>query len=137
MRVRSAPGINLTPMIDVSFLLIIFFIVSSHLAQQEVRQELPLPLAESGSPAIPSDERRVVINVDEAGELTIGAEPLAESDLQERLAAAKARAEGDLEVRIRSARSAPYRQIEPILLACSRAGIWKVTFAVYRRGEGN
>ena len=36
-------GFNMTPMIDVVFLLIIFFLVSSHLAKQEV--QMPLPLA--------------------------------------------------------------------------------------------
>ena len=39
---------NMTPMIDVVFLLIIFFLVSSHLAKQEVHLELPLPAADSG-----------------------------------------------------------------------------------------
>ncbi len=39
---------NMTPMIDVVFLLIIFFLVSTHLAKQEAQLELPLPVAESG-----------------------------------------------------------------------------------------
>jgi biopolymer transport protein ExbD len=37
-----------------------------------------------------------------------------------------------LQVRIRSDRSAPYQFVEPIMLACARAGIWDVSFAVYR-----
>jgi hypothetical protein len=41
----------------------------------------------------------------------------------------------DLEVRIRSDRSVEYSRIEPILLACVRAGIWNVSFAVLRREE--
>jgi hypothetical protein len=28
----------------------------------------------------------------------------------------------------------PYRMVEPIMLACARAGVWNVTFAVV---EGN
>ena len=35
-----------------------------------------------------------------------------------------------LEVRIRSDRRVPYRVIEPILVACAKAGAWNVTFAV-------
>ena len=38
----------MTPMIDVTFLLIIFFLVSSHLAQQELQVDLELPAAASG-----------------------------------------------------------------------------------------
>ncbi|MBT6848587.1 MAG: biopolymer transporter ExbD, partial [Planctomycetaceae bacterium] len=41
-------GFNMTPMIDVVFLLIIFFLVSSHLARQETQLELDLPEASSG-----------------------------------------------------------------------------------------
>jgi biopolymer transport protein ExbD len=42
---------------------------------------------------------------------------------------------GDLEVRIRSDRSVAYANVEPILLACARAGIWNVSFAVFRRED--
>jgi len=46
---RGSLGFNMTPMIDVVFLLIIFFLVSSHLAQQETQLELDLPEATSGT----------------------------------------------------------------------------------------
>ncbi|MCA9180756.1 MAG: biopolymer transporter ExbD, partial [Planctomycetales bacterium] len=36
----GSASINMTPMIDVVFLLIIFFLVSSHLAKQENQVEL-------------------------------------------------------------------------------------------------
>ena len=38
----------------------------------------------------------------------------------------------DLEVRIRSDRTVPYARVEPVMLSCAKAGIWNVTFAVYR-----
>ena len=40
------------------------------------------------------------------------------------------KATGELEVRIRSDRSVPCRVIEPIMVACARAGVWNVTLAV-------
>ena len=42
-------GANMTPLIDVVFLLIIFFLVSSQLARQEANIELELPEASTGS----------------------------------------------------------------------------------------
>ena len=39
----------------------------------------------------------------------------------------------DQEVRIRSDRSVPYRFVEPVMIACARAGAWNVTFAVIRK----
>ena len=55
---RGSLGFNMTPMIDVVFLLIIFFLVSSHLAQQEVQLELDLPGAGTGQRAEQDDAPR-------------------------------------------------------------------------------
>jgi len=40
------------------------------------------------------------------------------------------RSGSQLEVRIRSDRKVPYRMVEPIMVACARSGVWRVTFAV-------
>ena len=60
---RGSATFNMTPMIDVVFLLIIFFLVSSHLAKQEAQMELPLPVAESGEQPPDAASRRLTINV--------------------------------------------------------------------------
>ena len=120
---------NMTPMIDVVFLLIIFFLVSSHLAKQEAQMELPLPVADSGTLPVESESRRLTLNVIEDGSLLLAGRRVEPDQLQQRLTDAL---EGEFEVRLRSDRNVPYRLIEPILLACARAGIWNVTFGVYR-----
>ncbi len=54
----------MTPMIDVVFQLIIFFLVASHLARQETQVEVDLPTAASGHQEDEQPElRRVVVNV--------------------------------------------------------------------------
>jgi biopolymer transport protein ExbD len=93
---------------------------------------LPLPVAESGSPPDESQTRRLTINVLEDGDLLLAGKPLQAEQLQSRLQNAADDNSPDLEVRIRSDRSVAYRHVEPILLACARAGIWNVAFAVYR-----
>lgn len=127
---RAALGINLTPLIDVSFLLIVFFIVSSHLAQQEVRQALDLPAATSGERIEEEHPRLLVLNVDANGRVTISGEEVHCDELPPRLAAQRKRWGADLEVRIRSDRGVPYRLIEPILVSCAKVGLSRVTFAV-------
>ena len=42
---------------------------------------------------------------------------------------------GKLEVRIRGSKSAPYSSVEPIMLACTKAGVWNVVYAVYEKGQ--
>ncbi len=125
-------GFNMTPMIDVVFLLIIFFLVSSHLARQESRVKLALPVAESGDEEPAESARRVTINITEDGAITLAGRPVPLLDIEKRLVMAKQELGKDLEVRIRCSRLTPYREIEPVMLACSRQGIWNVKFAVYR-----
>jgi len=131
---RGTPGFNMTPMIDVVFLLIIFFLVSSHLARQEVEMELNLPDAQTGQDADPTDlTRRLVFNVLPEGGIVVGGQPLAPDALSDMIAyeSGRGRTPGEpLEVRIRTDREAPYRTVEPIMRACARAGVWRVTFAV-------
>ncbi len=131
---RSSLGFNMTPMIDVVFLLIIFFLVSSHLARQEVDMELDLPDARTGQDADPADTaRRIVVNVLPEGEIVVAGRSFDTDSLTEMIAYESRRgraATEPLEVRIRSDRRAPYRLVEPIMRACARAGVWRVTFAV-------
>jgi biopolymer transport protein ExbD len=135
---RGSLEFNMTPMIDVTFLLIIFFLVSSHLAKQEVQVDLELPTAESGhqTESEPEDARRVTVNVLADGTMSLGSDTVTAKELGERLtfeASQSTTAARDLEVRIRCDRQVPYRAIEPIMLACARGGVWRVTFAVVRK----
>jgi biopolymer transport protein ExbD len=125
--------INMTPMIDVTFQLIIFFLLSSHLAQQENQLELDLPTAASGEQSAANDRPRLVVNVSPDGAVALGSTPTMPGEMSGRLKIERERLGDDLEVRIRADRSVPYSAVEPILLACAEAGIWNVTFAVVRK----
>ena len=125
-------GFNMTPMIDVVFLLIIFFLVSSHLAKQEAQMQLPLPVADSGQEAAEDTLPRVTVNVMSDGGLMVSGRRVEANELLARLQQRLAEVGQDLEVRIRGDRQVDYQHVEPIMLACARSGIWNVTFAVYR-----
>ena len=122
----------MTPMIDVVFLLIIFFLVSSHLARQESQMELELPTASTGQDDIDLETPRLTINVRSDGSLWLAGRPIAQQQLQQKFNEARDRNGGNVEVRIRGSRQAPYSTVEPIMLACTSAKIWNVTYAVYR-----
>jgi biopolymer transport protein ExbD len=125
-------GFNMTPMIDVVFQLIIFFLVSSHLAKQEVQMELPLPTAQTGQEVLEQNVPRVTVNVLADGTVMLSGRRVSARDLPLRLRERLSDAGPGLQVRIRCDRGAPYRFVEPIMLACARTGIWDVSFAVYR-----
>jgi biopolymer transport protein ExbD len=128
-------GINMTPMIDVTFQLIIFFLLSSHLAQQESQLELDLPTAASGRQATDDTRPRLSVNVRADGSVMLGSTETGSEEMGRRLSIERDRLGDDLEVRIRADRSVPYDAVEPVLLACAEAGIWNVTLAVFKRVE--
>ena len=134
-RSSAADRINMTPMIDVTFLLIIFFLLSSRLAQQETQMELELPTAVSGRQAVDDARPRLTVNVSADGRVMLGSTQTVVTEMAQRLRIERERLGGDLEVRIRADRSVAYDSVEPILLACAEANIWNVTFAVFKRDE--
>ena len=123
-------SINMTPMIDVVFLLIIFFLVSSHLAKQENSLKLDLPEAVS---ALDEESARevMVVNVLPDGSWKLAGVELDEASL---LAAMKRRVRevgGDLNLKIRTDRTVKYRRLEPILEAATEAGVGNIGFSVF------
>jgi biopolymer transport protein ExbD len=126
--------INMTPMIDVTFQLIIFFLLSSRLAQQEAL-DLDLPTAATSSQLANDQRPRLSVSVLPEGGVFIGNTPVRITDMARLLRAERDRLGSDLEIRVRAGRSVPYGFIEPILLACSEAGIWNVTFAVFEKTD--
>ena len=131
---KADASANMTPMIDVVFLLIIFFLVSSHLARRENQIPLSLPNAASGEDQVDSTKPRVTLNVLPTGELLLAGSPVDKRDLASSLAAAVQREGKDVELRIRADREALYRHVSPVLSAAAGSGIWNVTFSVIRAG---
>lgn len=125
--------VNMTPMIDVVFLLIIFFLVSSHLARQESQMPLPLPKADSGA-EIDAGRPRVVVNVRGDGKVFLSGRPVEPGELARRLQVQRDQEGSQLEVRIRSDRNVPFQFVQPILLAVAKSDIQQVTFAVTKPG---
>jgi biopolymer transport protein ExbD len=126
-------GFNMTPMIDVVFLLIIFFLVSSHLVKQEVQFKLPLPTAQSGLKDKTSEKPRLTVNVLADGTLLLSGRQVTAEDLRTRLVERQQDLGKDVEVRIRGDRSTAYKHVEPVMLSCARAGIWNVSYSVLEK----
>jgi len=133
-RVRKAIGFNMTPMIDVVFLLIIFFLVSSNMAREETQMELELPDASTSHRREEDDSRRrIVVNVPAEGRVLVGTREIHPAELTELLRFEQSKDPEPVKVRIRTNADVPYRAIEPLLVAAANAGVWDVSFAVERK----
>lgn len=118
----------MTPMIDVVFLLIIFFLVSSHLAKQETRLPVQLPIA---STALPNDLKiaPLTIHVDARSRWHIASREIDLSTF--RVAIREYKASSDQpSLRIRTDRSVTYDSIEPLLREAAESGVKDVRIAV-------
>lgn len=122
-------SINMTPMIDVVFLLIIFFLVSSHMAKQENNVPLELPTAVSGlSDTV--DRATLVVNILPSGVWKVGSGVVDTASFPDVLRQRQRETAEPLRLKIRTAASVPYSQIEPLLFAASQAGIGDIVFSV-------
>ncbi len=117
-------------MIDVVFLLIIFFLVSSHLAQQENLIPLDLPSAASGLDEL-TDRETLVINILQDGTWMLGGASVLQPALETAMRRRMMDASQPVQLRIRTDRSVPYEKVEPILSTASKLGIGDIVFSVY------
>jgi len=128
------PGIrfDITPLIDVVFLLVIFFLVTTHFAQNEQVEAVELPHASQVDDSRESP-RRMIVSVTRQGDLFVKGRPVEMAELDQLLQTEPNGRTADYEVRIRSDQLTPYANVEPILLACLRAGVTNVGFSVIEK----
>jgi biopolymer transport protein ExbD len=77
-------GPNLTPLIDMLFLLIIFFIVTSAFVEEEKILEVELAKSQFAEP-LTSPQSPIVINITIDGAIFLGATPVTKTELTEQL----------------------------------------------------
>ena len=70
-RSKAIGSLSVTPLIDVVFLLLIFFLVSSRFAEEERELDLNLPSVTEALPATAHPDE-IVINIDKDGKYFIG-----------------------------------------------------------------
>ncbi|MDO5308811.1 MAG: biopolymer transporter ExbD [Planctomycetia bacterium] len=124
-----ALSINITPLIDVTFLLIVFFVTSSRMIQEETAMELELPREATAQARPENDEFKIIINVTADGSYFFGAREMSLEEIRERMKNARKLARRETSVCIRADRATPYAMIEPILVVCAKTGFTNVSFA--------
>ena len=124
---------NLTPMIDMVFLLIIFFIVSNNMIQQDSAIQIDLPEAETGTFPQEQQTKCLTITISQSGELYVGTEVFGMEKLRQLMVECRKDWEEEAEVRIRTHKSIHYGEVKPILQMAAESGIIHVSFAVTAR----
>jgi biopolymer transport protein ExbD len=122
------PALNLTPMIDVLFLLIIFFMAGTKFTELERKIGLTLPQVSDGRQLPPAPDR-VVVNVYRDGSLTLEREPVSLQQLSQRLKEWRQRNPA-LSVNVRGDGEGALRNVTEVLATCKSAGVYDVGISV-------
>ncbi|MBN2302235.1 MAG: biopolymer transporter ExbD [Lentisphaerae bacterium] len=128
---RSNEGceIDMTPMIDVVFQLIIFFIVT--IKMEEQKADIELEMAKHGPIIKDEDPRTMVIEVDKRGWIYMHGTPV---NLRQFQAIMKNRYKrhGQFPVLIRGDKATQHKDIRSIMDVCTGIGIWRINFAAIK-----
>ena len=125
-----AEDFAMTPMIDMVFLLLVFFMCVSSLAQADKKLKLDLP--ESTEAKVPDDLKdRGVVSVDANGRVFLGATQVEIERLTDAVRTELSRRPG-LRVLVRAERSVAFRDIKRVLKACAEAGAGEVIYATFQ-----
>ena len=122
------PSINLTPMIDVVFLLVIFFMVGTKYSQQEGRIPVNVPGVGRPQAMVRGPDKRVV-EVTREGQIYLDGNVVSIEQLTAELTRAGT-AYPDLGVIVRGDGEGTLDTYARVLSACSQAGIQQLDVAV-------
>ncbi len=116
--------LNITPLIDVVFLLLIFYMLTSSLMHDQAL-EVNLP---SSSTSASVEKQPIIINLDKKGVLSFGSEQVTEVELQEKLAQALGPDPTETVV-IRSDQEVPVQKLISLMDLSKKAGAKSISIA--------
>ena len=132
--VDAKAEMNMTPMIDIVFQILIFFILVSDLQTKDFAQ-LALPMADQAKPDVDPPKGRMTVNVKEDGQIILRGVNITLETLGNRLKAeAEAYSDSDKEksdkpILIRADRNVEYQVVQDIMETCVKSLVWKLSFA--------
>jgi biopolymer transport protein ExbD len=130
-KIEEDIAIDMSPMIDMVFLLLIFFIVASAIVKVDpIKIDIPAAVYAT----VPDDETgRFKITVDSEGGMYVGADsakPVTIDDLKE-IIARELEADNLLKVVIRADLKTKYEFNEKIMIACAEVGATDMIFTAF------
>lgn len=135
-RNKKAGKLNMTPMIDVVFQMIIFFVCTVQIEQEAINKAIELAQSPNGPKMKEEkDPRTITIEVDKNGHSAISRTTLSEAKLRKVLKKT-VRDYGkngpSIPIRIRADQDSQHRYVRKVLDACSSAGLYNISFVAVK-----
>jgi biopolymer transport protein ExbD len=131
-RGRNSEGceLDMTPMIDVVFQMIIFFIVTFKI-DDNINEEIVLEFAKEGPVYDSDDPKTIVIEIDRRGWISINNLQLSEKSLRD-IVFGRYKRLGSFPVMIRADRRTQHKDVRKVMDICTATGIWRIDFAAIK-----
>jgi biopolymer transport protein ExbD len=126
---ENEPTLNLTAMLDVMFLLIIFFMLGTRFIDEERKINLRVPEVGDRRGALSAAPERKTVNVYQDGTVTLDGKPTSLEQLTAQLSSARRQYE-DLGVLVRGDAEGRFQYVASTLNACRQAGVRDLNIAV-------
>jgi len=124
---KEDAALDMTPMIDVVFQLIIFFVVTIQMTK-EINEEIKLADAPYGPPIADKETMTLTIEVDRRGWLSIQGAQLQPSKLRAILQR-RYKKFGEFPILIRADKKTKHQDVRAVMDLCTEVGIWRISFA--------
>jgi biopolymer transport protein ExbD len=121
------PSLNLTSMLDIVMLLIIFFMLSTQFREEEKQYDVKLPTVADAT-ALTGQPDELVVNVAADGTITVRTEEVSLEDLEAVMRQAHERFAGQAVI-IRGDGAGQYQHVMDAMSACRRGGIKNLSLA--------
>ena len=121
-RSNAAGSLSLTSLIDVVFLLLIFFLVTSEFEDEERRLKIVLPTASSATP-MTRKPREIVIDIDPEGQIFLRGQATDFEELERLLTAAVTENPTNQSAIIRADGTTSFQPVVSVMDICNRTGI--------------
>ena len=115
-------------MIDIIFLLIIFFVVTAAMDKDIQDEKVKLASAPHGKPLKKKDPRSVYINVRRNGEINMNGQVISMSKMTTLLATAARNSGNDMPIVIRGDAMVDHEYIKRVMKAVTDTGLYRVKF---------
>ncbi len=122
----------MTPMIDIVFQMIIFFVLTVEMEKDRLDERIQLAEAPHGPEVVERDPRTVTIDVTTRGDISIGRIPLSSGQLLSIMRRAVVEYGQDTPVVIRGDGDTRHEHIRQIMDTCTQAGLYRVKFAAIK-----
>ncbi|MDZ8120115.1 ExbD/TolR family protein [Pontiella agarivorans] len=125
---RDDVSIDMGPMIDLVFLLLIFFMVASVVTELE-KVEVEIP--ESSHAKVPEDTKgRMMLSIDANNQVYVGTLAVTTEELKDYIAT-ELDLNPDLRILIRADRRVEYKTCKDIMIACGEVGATDLIYATF------